>query len=668
MKLKPLALLLSAAFATLAAQASPSGIVISQVYGGGGNAGATWQNDFIELFNAGSAAKDISGWSVQYSSATGTSWANQKVVIPAGTTLAAGQYYLVKLASTAAVGGVVNGDTTNTGINMSGASGKVALVASSDSLPAVTAPTGVEDILSYGSATPTEGSPTPALTNTTAAIRGGAGCTDTGSNSADFATATPTPRNTASALHLCGAPVNAPIVTACAAQTVVAGTASNFSVTASDADSRVNAASATGTWPAGITLGSFSAAGADGATATQQVAVAASVAAGSYSLNLGWANDDAQSAACTISLSVQGATTIPQIQGNGAQSPLKGQVVTTSGIVTLVLNNGFYLQDPAGDNDPSTSDGIFVFTSTAPSGVAVGDSLRLSATVSEYSVSTSAASLAAPLTELTAPTGITVLSHGNALPQPQVISLVDEQGHLERFEGMLVTLSRPLTVQQNYFLGRYGQLTLAEGERVLTPTNVFRPGSDALTLQSANMARSILLDDNSSLQNPNPTPYIGADNTVRAGDTVAPITGVIDFGPATSDTSGLLLYKIMPTVAPVITRTNARTTAPDPVGGNVRVASANVLNYFTTFTDGTTASGQAGQGCSLGGAVSAANCRGADNAAEFARQRAKLVAEIGAMDADVVGLMEMQNNGNTAVQNLVDGLNAAVGAGRYAAV
>jgi endonuclease/exonuclease/phosphatase family metal-dependent hydrolase len=121
-------------------------------------------------------------------------------------------------------------------------------------------------------------------------------------------------------------------------------------------------------------------------------------------------------------------------------------------------------------------------------------------------------------------------------------------------------------------------------------------------------------------------------------------------------------------VAPVFTRSNPRTAAPAAVGGNVKVASFNVLNFFTTFTDGTTAAGGIGQGCDLGGVVSAANCRGADSLAEFTRQRTKIVEAMAAINADVFGLMEIQNNGNTAAQNLVDALNTKVGANTYAVV
>jgi len=143
---------------------------------------------------------------------------------------------------------------------------------------------------------------------------------------------------------------------------------------------------------------------------------------------------------------------------------------------------------------------------------------------------------------------------------------------------------------------------------------------------------------------------------------------VIDFGPATSNATGASMYRLQPLGTPQFQRSNPRPQTAPLVGGNVRIASANVLNFFTTFTNGQTASGQTGQGCSLGGASSAANCRGADNLNEFTRQKAKIVASLSRLNADVVGLMEIQNNGQVAVQNLVDGLNAVLGAGTYASV
>jgi predicted extracellular nuclease len=364
-------------------------------------------------------------------------------------------------------------------------------------------------------------------------------------------------------------------------------------------------------------------------------------------------------------------TPIYSIQGNGSLSPLAGQTVTTTGIVTKVTNNGFFMQDLLGDGNPLSSDGIFVFTSTAPT-VTAGQSIRLTGIVAEFNTGSvsNADTLAHKLTELTSPTAITVLSTG-VVVTPAVVALPEAvNDDLESYEGMLVTITGPLTVQQNFFQARNGQLTLAAGGRLETPTNRYRPGPQAQALADSNARARILLDDARSNQNPNPTPYLGANGVPRAGDTVASVTGVIDYGLATPSNTGFGDYKIHPTVTPAFTASNARVSTPPspPVAGNLRVAAMNVLNYFTTFTDGTTAGGQTGQGCTLGASVAASNCRGADSLTEFQRQRAKIVEALVALDGDVVGLMAIQNNGSVAAQNLVDALNALVGAGTYAVV
>ncbi|MBV9791170.1 MAG: ExeM/NucH family extracellular endonuclease, partial [Chloroflexi bacterium] len=232
-------------------------------------------------------------------------------------------------------------------------------------------------------------------------------------------------------------------------------------------------------------------------------------------------------------------------------------------------------------------------------------------------------------------------------------------GELERYEGMLITIPETLTVDQNFFQGRYGQVTLSSGGRLYNPTNIYDAGSpQAIALADENARRLIVLDDAKSIQNPSPIPYIGADNTLRAGDTTPGLTGVLDFGPINSDTN-IRDYRVQPTITPTFARTNPRTTQPPSVGGKLKVASFNVLNYFTTID-------QAGASCFPGGTRS--DCRGADSAAEFTRQRDKILAALVAIDADVVGLIEIENNGATAVNNLVSGLNAATAPGTYAAV
>ncbi len=567
------------ALATLLAASAQAAVVISQVYGGGGNSGTTLQHDFIEIFNTGTAAASIGGWSVQYAAATGSSW--QLTALPAGTTLQAGQYLLIREAAGSGGTTPVSGDVTGS-IALSATAGKVALVSGSIAL-AGTAPSGgtLVDIVSFGpTSTPTEGLPTAAPSNTTGVLRALGGCTDTGDNSTDFTTATPVPRSSTTVFAPC--------------------------------------------------------AGGGGGGGTGPAPVAAAI----YT-----------------------------IQGSGATSPLVGRSVVTSGVVTKLVNNGFFLQDLTGDNDPATSDGIYVFTSSAPPGAAaVGNLVQVTATVAEFSPG--AGTAATPLTELVNVTAVMLLGSGYSIAPTAVTLPVAVGDSLERFEGMLVRIEGTLTVQQNYYQARYGQLTIGAGGRHETPTNRYRPASAAAVALADLEARSrLLLDDGSSLQNVDPTPYAFADGIPRAGDTLTNLVGVLDYGLATSTASGAGLYRLQPTEAPVFAIANPRPATPPAVGGaNVRLASMNVLNFFTTFTNGETADGRTGQGCSLGGAIAAANCRGADSLAEFLRQRQKIVLALAGLDADAVGLMEIQNSGNVAVQNLVDALNAKVGAATYAAL
>jgi uncharacterized protein len=224
----------------------------------------------------------------------------------------------------------------------------------------------------------------------------------------------------------------------------------------------------------------------------------------------------------------------------------------------------------------------------------------------------------------------------------------------------LVKITNPMIVAQNYFLGRYGQLTLSANQRMFQPTQLAAQGT-VLASDRANQNRrsQLILDDGRSNQNPNPIPYIGIDNTIRAGDTIVDLTGVIDHGLITASGTGPRDYKIHPTVAPSIQRTAPRPVLPPVVGGNVKVASFNVLNYFTTID-------QSGGQCLPSNTRS--DCRGADSAIEFTRQKAKIISALAAIDADVVGLIEIQRNNNVALQDLVNGLNQAMGAGTYSTV
>jgi Lamin Tail Domain len=189
-----------------AAPASVSDVVVSQIYGGGGNAGATFRNDYVELFNSGSGSVDLSGWTVQYATAAGTTWQTTAL----SGTIGSGRYYLVQLASNADVGAALpTADATGTS-NLAGTSGKIALVRGAAALTcgasagSCSADPLVEDLVGYGSASDFEGAGSAAaLSNTSAALRANGGCTDTGDNATDFAAAEPAPRSSAFPENLC---------------------------------------------------------------------------------------------------------------------------------------------------------------------------------------------------------------------------------------------------------------------------------------------------------------------------------------------------------------------------------------------------------------------------------------------------------------------------------
>jgi uncharacterized protein len=344
-------------------------------------------------------------------------------------------------------------------------------------------------------------------------------------------------------------------------------------------------------------------------------------------------------------------TPIYTIQGSGNASPLIGQAHATEGVVVgnftgLTRLNGFFIQDPAGDGDPLTSDGIFIFLPAANpfSGTDLneGDLVRVYATVGEFF----------GLTQMDFVQNLLICDTGLTVePTPVELPISDPVGgvpYLERYEGMLVVFPQALTATDHFNLGRFGEVTLSVNGRLFNPTNIVAPGADAIALQAENDRRQILLDDGSNLQNPvPPPPFFAADGTLRLGDTTQNLTGVMSFGFST--------YRIQPTQPVEFTRINDRTEFPDGVGGTIRVASFNVLNYFTTLDTGAPICGpEQNQGC-----------RGANTLEEFERQRVKIIEAIVRLDADVIGLIELENNASESLQDLVNGLNDLLGPDTY---
>ncbi|MGZ5183045.1 MAG: lamin tail domain-containing protein, partial [Ramlibacter sp.] len=506
---------LLAGFAVPALAAADSPIVISQVYGAGGNSGAKLTNDYVELFNRSASTVSVDGWSVQYASASGTTWS----VTTLSGSIAPGQYYLVQEAKG------TGGDTPMPAPNASGTiamaagAGKIALASNSTALSGAVPSSGaLQDLVGYGTgsggANGYEGAgAAPTLSSTAAAFRADGGCTDSNNNAADFSTATPAPRNTASALKSCPGigPVSQPIVLNCPTSIGGrAGVAVTGILSASDPDSIVNRADITGAAIPGISLTGFSPAPGTGGSASVTLSVDASVPSGSYPVVVTFANDGGQTAKCTVNVALAGEHTIPQIQGNTGSSPYANTVQTTTGVITKKLSNGgFFIQDPDGDNDPSTSDAIYVFGATTAA--QVGDRVRVSGTVTEYKPANATRSF----TELGNVTEVTVLGSGAAVPLTNV-RLGDED--LSRYEGMLVRFTGPLTVNGNFYIGDRGEVVLGS-TRHETPTNRYRPGTpEAIALAASYQQDTLVLDDG-IFTTPNPIPYL-SNGTLRTGDTV----------------------------------------------------------------------------------------------------------------------------------------------------
>jgi len=351
---------------------------------------------------------------------------------------------------------------------------------------------------------------------------------------------------------------------------------------------------------------------------------------------------------CFFGFCGEAATPIHAIQGDGDASPLVGQVVVAEGVVVADFQgydglHGFFLQEEIADEDgdPATSEGIFVYDGSFGVDVAYGDVVRVQAAVSEYY----------NLTELSGVSSMSICDTGYE-PVPAELTLpAAEWSDFERLEGMLVTLPQSLTVTGNYAHGRYGEVDLSVDGRLFTPTNVTLPGDPANDLQAANNLRKIQLDDGSSVENPLPLPpYLIDDTTLRAGDMVSSVTGALGYAYG--------LYEIHPVLPVELVVGNERPAAAPDTGGRLTVASFNVLNYFTTIDEGNPICGpEANQ-----------DCRGADSVEEFIRQRDKIVNAIALMDADVVGLIELENNASESLADLVAGLNDVMGAGTYAYV
>ena len=661
-----LALMMSALPAQSAQAVSPD-IVISQVYGGGGNSGATYKNDFIELYNRGSVAVNITGWTVQYSSATGSTWTEDYL----SGTIQPGKYYLIQEA--AGTGGTVNLPTPNAigTIAMGGRAGKVALVNNSTTLTGGM-PHEWWILFGFGSYNQL--------------FRRDSDCwdfqqyyccatkfkwrTDTDNNSADFTIGAPNPRNTPP-------PDAAPAV----ASTVPADGASSVPLDSNVKITFTESVNVSGSWftlscslsgahDAIITGGPTEFTLDPGANFVDGDVCTLTVLASQVTDQDNNDPPDNMTVNFTASFSTGDAclapyTPIYNIQGSGLTAAITGNV-TTQGVVVgdnegaSPALRGFYLQDLSGDDDLTTSDGIFVFNGNN-NNVNLGDVVRVSGKAEDYQGQT----------QLSSVTSIVNCGTGTVDPTDVTLPFASADS-AEAYEGMLVRLPQTLYVTEHYLLGRFGEVLLSSGGRLKQPTNVVLPGAPANALQAANDLNQIIVDDATQNQNPDPIIFgrngmpLSASNTLRGGDTATGIVGIMTYTWAGNSASPNA-YRVRPINALGGTinfeAANPRPTSAPEVGGTTKVVGMNVLNFFNTFADNNAAT----PGCFPSGTD--ADCRGATSQVEFDRQWVKTVAAIVAMDADVIGFNEIENDGygpDSSIAFLVDKLNEATAPGTYA--
>jgi 5'-nucleotidase len=579
-------------------------IVINEVYGGGGNNGATLTHDFVELVNVSEAPVALDGWTLQYASAGGgfTQQSALSGAIPAGS------HFLIQLAR--GDGGTTSLPTPDaTGsLGLGGSAGKVALASDTT---AVTGPdaANVVDYVAWGSsaAPAAGGTPAPGTSNTTSVSRDAAH-TNTAVNGTDFAAGTPSPQNSQGG----------------------AGPEPTPTPTPTDPTP-----SPTPTDPAVVT--------------------------------------------------------VAQIQGTGPASPLVGQTVTTEGVVTAHYPtggfNGYVIQTAGtgGPLDPAThtaSTAVFVFAPQAVTEVALGQTVRVTGAVSEFN----------GLTELTVGPGNAEVIADAADPLPATVGWPADAAQREALESMLIAPQGAFTVSNTFATNQYGEVGLAAGEQPLRqPTDAAAPGSqEAAAIAADNAARAVTLDDGASIN------YLNAANTALTPPYVS-LTEPVVVGGSAAFNEPLIVdwrndaWKLNPTRALAgdgsgsgdgVTFANPRTPAPASVGGDVSVASFNVLNYFTTLGEEDPSTCEAfedrtGDGNNVRGPVREdAEClqRGAWDAEDLERQQNKIVSAITALDASVVGLMEIENSaalGETldeATATLVKALNSAARSEKWALV
>lgn len=323
------------------------------------------------------------------------------------------------------------------------------------------------------------------------------------------------------------------------------------------------------------------------------------------------------------------ASKISLLQGSGAVSAEVGKTHVIEAVVTQLVPTatGFFVQEELADQDTNsnTSEAIFVYNNGVTDYPQVGQKVRIQGVVEEFFTKT----------QLKRSTALLDCGAGEVIQAISVTLPVSSLTQWESMEGMQVQFAQTLTVVDTYNLGTYGELTLAAG-KLFTPTNLYRPGTtEAVALADQNRRNKIVLDDLQNGKNPAniifPAPGLSMFNPVRGGDSFSQLQGTLDYS--------FNAWRLLPVSAPQFINSNPRTETPElKNNGSLKVASFNVLNYFNGNGDG---SGFPTE-------------RGASTFAEFERQSEKTIAALTALDADIVGLMEIENDGYGAQSAIVD--------------
>jgi predicted extracellular nuclease len=679
------------------------------VYGAGGFAASgdlptsSFAFDYIELYNPTDTSVDLSTWAVFYGSATRTSGANISNKANLTGTIPAHGHYLIQGSGNAANGAALPTPDVTSSLSLGSASGLVILSNQQATLTPTTGDikgaTGVVDALGYGTANTFEtANQGTGLSGTTAATRAATGA-DTDSNSADFTVAIPDPENSGPA-----------------APTALEATSPGNKTAQVDTPLTPFTLEATGgtspyTWTAtGLPTGlSISAAGEVSGTPTQT---------GSFTVTA-TATDSATPTAATddvtFTFTVTAATppvSIAEIQGTGATTPLDGQTITTQGVVTAAYPtgglNGFYIQTP-GTDTANASDAIFVYggTSGFTSYPAVGDSVKVTGTAAEFSGATQIVSTNAGVTSVPSLGTVTpkteIPGTDCVLPGTTCLTGVALDDAREVVEGELFQPTAPWTATDVYDGGPYynngsnstafrGELGVVanSSEPLVAPTEIIDAQATAKVAErkAYNDAHRIILDDGStwtystSENSDKPFPWFTKDHSVRVGSKVS-------FPKPVVFTFGFNAWRILPQSQVVgdptgtINFSQTRPAAPENVGGDLKLATFNVLNFFPTTGVEFVGMG-GGRTCTYfndraGNPISNNRCnpdgpRGAANDENLVRQRDKIVEAINTANADIVSLEELENsvkfgkNRDFAINALVTALNADAGAGTWAAV